>query len=55
MPLDGDEDINITSEELAELLADGPIVAKKSVIGATKAITNDDDDDEGDYGLGTWV
>ena len=60
LPLDGDEDINTAAEELTELLADGPIFkkSKPSIVSVTKGITNndgDDDDDEGEYGLGSWV
>jgi hypothetical protein len=57
--LEDDEDINMASEELAELLADGPITKKqKLVVCAAKTAANDNDSDEdmeGDYGLKAWV
>jgi hypothetical protein len=59
LPVDQDDDIDLCSEELAEILADGPIPhAKKSKVSEMAAAAKDEVDDEdagGAFELNEWL
>ena len=58
LPVDEDDEVDLCSVELAEILADGPIPrVTKSNMTEKAAVTNDvvDGEDGGDFELNDWV
>jgi hypothetical protein len=58
LPVDEDDEVDLCSDELAEILADGPIRrATKSKVTEKAAVTKDevDGEDGGDFELNDWA
>jgi len=56
LPVDEDDEIDLCSDELAEILADGPITrATKTKVTENAAFAKVDSEDGGDFELNDWV
>ena len=59
LPVDEDDEIDLCSDELAEILADGPIerrATKSSVTDKAEVAKDEVDDEDGsDFELNDWV
>lgn len=59
LPMEGDEEFNLASVELEEILVDGPVAprATKGAVSHLPVIINDEDKEEEDAGfeLSSWV
>ena len=59
LPMEGDEEFNLASVKLEEILADGPVAPRvtKGAVSHLPVIINDEDKEEEDAGfeLSSWV